>query len=392
MPSSPDESFGGAVTRRIWTDVDNLLLVFVGSAAEFALVGENHWLFYTMALPSAPWDRFLSTLAYNRKIFLTPKDKVPALAQAIRGIHTRVEEKRSGDEGRATAISNGAFKAVGAMLIDYGIAGYAYLHRRPLSDAECEAHYQDERAFFALMGITDLEADYPTYRQNRETVLRDNLHVNAHTRDDQIETVLLRLLRGAGPRGLAGMLATDASNLAPSGSPVRPLLTVPRTAVVAYADAQRVPFIEDPSNATLTFQRNRIRHEILPACERADPGFGDWCWVLGTRAAAWREEVESMVTALGVRVIDATMVIVPVDAVARLDATGWEVLWPAIAARAGVVMDRRGVVRASRWAPAAQVGQEIPLSGGARLARTRTTFVVHGARQGTVLGSQDYIP
>jgi uncharacterized protein (DUF2236 family) len=183
MPSSPDESFGGAVTRRIWTDVDNLLLVFVGSAAEFALVGENHWLFYTMALPSAPWDRFLSTLAYNRKIFLTPKDKVPALAQAIRGIHTRVEEKRSGDEGRATAISNGAFKAVGAMLIDYGIAGYAYLHRRPLSDAECEAHYQDERAFFALMGITDLEADYPTYRQNRETVLRDNLHVNAHTRD-----------------------------------------------------------------------------------------------------------------------------------------------------------------------------------------------------------------
>jgi len=216
--------------------------------------------------------------------------------------------------------------------------------------------------------------------------------VTAHTRDDQIETVLLRLLRGAGPRGLAGMLATDASNLAPSGSPVRPLLTVPRTAVVAYADAQRVPFIEDPSNETLTFQRNRIRHEILPACERAAPGFGDWCWVLGTRAAAWREEVESMVTALGVRVIDATMVIVPVDAVARLDATGWEVLWPAIAARAGVVMDRRGVVRASRWAPAAQVGQEIPLSGGARLARTRTTFVVHGARQGTVLGSQDYIP
>ncbi|MEN9790389.1 MAG: hypothetical protein RLZZ63_47, partial [Gemmatimonadota bacterium] len=62
--------------------------------------------------------------------------------------------------------------------------------------------------------------------------------------------------------------------------------------------------------------------------------------------------------------------------------------WPAIAARAGVVMDRRGVDRAARWAPSAQAGQVIPLSGGARLSRTRTTFVV----EGTVRGAEDYIP
>jgi tRNA(Ile)-lysidine synthase len=216
--------------------------------------------------------------------------------------------------------------------------------------------------------------------------------VTAHTRDDQIETVMLRLLRGAGPRGLAGMLASDASSLAPSGSPLRPLLSVPRAAVVAYAEAHGVAFIEDPSNATLSFQRNRVRHEILPACERATPGFGDWCWAISVRAADWRAEVEALITGLGVHAIDRTTVIVPLAAVEGIEVAGWELIWPAIAARAGVVMDRRGVVRAARWAPSAQVGQEIPLSGGARLARTRTTFVVHGPRQGTVLRSQDYIP
>jgi tRNA(Ile)-lysidine synthase len=203
--------------------------------------------------------------------------------------------------------------------------------------------------------------------------------VTAHTRDDQIETVVLRLLRGSGPRGLAGMLA---------GGPLRPLLTVPRTAVAAYAASHRVPYLDDPSNATPDFQRNRVRHEILPALERVDPGFGEWCWTLGLRAARWRAEVEALVDALGVRLIAPTTVTVPVETVAALDAAAWEVCWPAIAARAGVVMDRRGVDRAARWAPTAQAGQTIPLSGGARLSRTRTTYVV----EGTVRGAGDYIP
>lgn len=203
--------------------------------------------------------------------------------------------------------------------------------------------------------------------------------VTAHTRDDQIETVVLRLVRGSGPRGLAGMLA---------GDPVRPLLTVPRTAVAAYAASHQVPFLDDPSNATPDFQRNRVRQEILPALERVDPGFVEWCWTLGLRAASWRAAVEALVDALGVRLIAPTTVTVPVEMVAALDAAAWEVCWPAIAARAGVVMDRRGVDRAARWAPMAQAGQTIPLSGGARLSRTRTTYVV----EGTVRGAGDYIP
>lgn len=225
--------------------------------------------------------------------------------------------------------------------------------------------------------------------------------VTAHTRDDQIETVVLRLLRGSGPRGLAGMLAVDPADPAdptdpaertgppgPAAAPLRPLLTIPRAAVAAYAQAHQVPFLDDPSNATRDFQRNRVRHEILPALERVDPGFGEWCWALAHRAADWRAQVEAFVDSLGVRRIAPSRVTVPVAAVASLNAAAWAVCWPAIAARAGVVMDRRGVARASRWASSARAGQTIPLSGGARLSRTRSTFVV----EGTVRGAGDYIP
>lgn len=206
--------------------------------------------------------------------------------------------------------------------------------------------------------------------------------VTAHTRDDQIETVVQRLLRDAGPRGLAGMRTplraadrTDGSRIAPRR---RPLLAVRRAEVAAYADSHRVEFLDDPSNDSLAFQRNRVRHEILPALERVVPGFGDWCWALGERAAHWRESMEQVVDALGVRHADAATLVLPAAALGRCGAAEWRVLWPALAARVGVVMDRRGIERASAWAPRAKAGQSIPLSGDARIARTAATFVVKG--------------
>ncbi|MBX7119838.1 MAG: hypothetical protein K1X31_12625, partial [Gemmatimonadaceae bacterium] len=76
-------------------------------------------------------------------------------------------------------------------------------------------------------------------------------------------------------------------------------------------------------------------------------------------------------------------------------AEGWAVLWPAIAARAGVVMDRRGIARAAAWAPGATAGQAIPLSGDARIVRTASTWVVSAAPSarapGTTDGGPDYI-
>ncbi|MDE2793743.1 MAG: tRNA lysidine(34) synthetase TilS [Gemmatimonadota bacterium] len=90
--------------------------------------------------------------------------------------------------------------------------------------------------------------------------------LTAHTADDQAETVLFRIARGSGPRGLRGI------HPGPPPSPVRPLLPFRRADVEAYAAAQAVPHREDPTNRDLGWTRNRIRHEILPALEAAVPG------------------------------------------------------------------------------------------------------------------------
>lgn len=83
----------------------------------------------------------------------------------------------------------------------------------------------------------------------------------AHHREDQVETVLLKLLRGAGPHGLAGM--REQRPLA-QGTLWRPLLRAPRAELRKYVAAHGLDFIEDPSNADVRLSRNFLRAEILP--------------------------------------------------------------------------------------------------------------------------------
>ncbi|UCJ16595.1 tRNA lysidine(34) synthetase TilS [Pseudomonas sp. MM211] len=90
----------------------------------------------------------------------------------------------------------------------------------------------------------------------------------AQHQDDQAETVLYRLLRGAGVRGLAAMAA---SRPLAAGHAVRPLLDVPRSALEAYAEAYGLRWVEDPSNADSGLARNFLRREILPRLHRHWP-------------------------------------------------------------------------------------------------------------------------
>jgi tRNA(Ile)-lysidine synthase len=83
----------------------------------------------------------------------------------------------------------------------------------------------------------------------------------AHTQDDQAETLLLRLLRGAGASGLAGMRPR-------SGDLLRPLLGVSRARVLEHLRARGLAWREDPSNADAAHLRNRVRHELLPYLEQ----------------------------------------------------------------------------------------------------------------------------
>ncbi|NIA19951.1 MAG: tRNA lysidine(34) synthetase TilS [Xanthomonadaceae bacterium] len=81
--------------------------------------------------------------------------------------------------------------------------------------------------------------------------------LTAHTASDQAETVIMNLLRGSGLRGLKGIPAQRQRIL-------RPLLAVSREEIEEYARHHNVSFVEDSSNASLEFTRNRIRHQVLP--------------------------------------------------------------------------------------------------------------------------------
>ena len=108
----------------------------------------------------------------------------------------------------------------------------------------------------------------------------------AHHADDQAETVLFRVLRGTGLAALSGIPEQR-------GALVRPLLPFTRMQIRTYATRARLQYQEDPTNRDLRYARNRIRHVVLPAMERAAPGFTRALLRLSEEAKAdedaWRE-------------------------------------------------------------------------------------------------------
>ena len=142
-----------------------------------------------------------------------------------------------------------------------------------------------------------------------------------HSRDDQAETFLLRLIRGSGPRGLAGILPK-------AGRVVRPLLDISRAELRAYVSERGIEYREDATNAYLDVPRNRVRHELIPYLEREfSPGIVD---VLARESAIAREDEDRLqkeaidfATSVVLRDIHGTQV--DVGALTSLD--------PALAAR-----------------------------------------------------------
>jgi len=109
----------------------------------------------------------------------------------------------------------------------------------------------------------------------------------AHTQDDQAETLLLRLLRGAGATGLAGMRPR-------SGDLLRPLLGVSRAEVLEHLGERGLVWREDPTNADTQHLRNRVRHELIPYLEqRFNPRVSE---ALARTAALLADEAGHMAT------------------------------------------------------------------------------------------------
>lgn len=88
-----------------------------------------------------------------------------------------------------------------------------------------------------------------------------------HTADDQVELFFLRLLRGAGPEGLAGMRPATPEGL------VRPLLAVSKEEILAWLHQENLPYRQDPSNLKRDYLRNRVRLDLLPQLRAYNPRF-----------------------------------------------------------------------------------------------------------------------
>ena len=142
---------------------------------------------------------------------------------------------------------------------------------RPESDGEAEFVERVARAWKLpvtverLRGLSlqspSLEAEarrarYAAFHRWAERLAADRVALG-HTGDDQAETVLMRLLQGAGPRGLSGVPPVR-------GRFIRPLIKVSREEILAYCQAHHLEWVEDPSNRDPKHFRNRIRHELLP--------------------------------------------------------------------------------------------------------------------------------
>jgi tRNA(Ile)-lysidine synthase len=187
--------------------------------------------------------------------------------------------------------------------------------------------------------------------------------VTAHTLDDQIETVFMRILREAGPRGLAGLYAESEI--------VRPFLDIGRSKLDEYARARRVPYVQDPTNSDRRHLRNRIRLDLLPSIVRRNPGFPAELLSLAREAAQWRRSLEDIAGTVEAEPQEGGALRISRSSLAGYDADSLRVLWPALAARASVVMDRRGTHRAAQFTISGATGGTIQLSGGVEILMRR---------------------
>lgn len=212
------------------------------------------------------------------------------------------------------------------------------------------------------------------WREQRWDFLRRVAHdvhapiMTAHTLDDHLETVVMRALRGSHARGLAGLLAPSAV--------VRPLIGITHDAVAGYARAWDVQWIDDPTNASRQHLRNRVRLDILPALERADPSLRTTLLRLSLRAAALRLELDALIAEHIAAEPIADGVSIPWHSLGQFDASSLALLWPALAAKWGVILDRRGTERLLSFTIRGRRGARVQVSGGVEAVRHRDRLLL----------------
>ena len=249
---------------------------------------------------------------------------------------------------------SGAHSAAAAAFVDRAAreAGFIVHVGAASASANTEAAWRDARWAFL--------------RERART--RDALILTAHTADDQLETVVMRILRGSGARGLAGLYA-------PAPGIERPFVNVTRHELEEFALARGLTWVEDPTNRESRFFRNRVRHDLLPALSAACPSLAADLMALSREAANVRREVDRISMrweqSRGGRTLS-------IDAGLLTQLPGEEraLVWQSILSRHGIVLDRRGMARLSQLDSQAPTGFRLQLSGGIEAMRLRDEVVL----------------
>lgn len=173
--------------------------------------------------------------------------------------------------------------------VHHGISPFAdewaaFVQRRALA---CQADFSELRVQVQAGGSLEEAAREARYRAIGDSLVAGDVLLTAHHRNDQAETVLLRLLRGSGVTGLAAMHPQGRLPFQQTHVPLwRPLLTISRAELAAYARCRGLSWVEDDSNTDLRHSRNFLRNTVIPLLGQRWPRVAE---VLSETAVRMRE-------------------------------------------------------------------------------------------------------
>lgn len=163
-----------SIVRDIWKNTDAVLLIFAGSAAEFALNKAVDWLYFTGKIPTNPLERLFSTVEYAQKIVFAENELALATIDKISQIHQGVEKNRG------QTIPDWAYRDVLYMLIDYSIRSFELLERK-LKPNEKEEIFDVFLRLGTRMALPNLPTNFYDWEVDRNLHLENDLQKGKFT-------------------------------------------------------------------------------------------------------------------------------------------------------------------------------------------------------------------
>lgn len=170
----PDFVDRGSIVRTIWGNPDLVLLIFAGSAAEFALNRAVDWLFFTGKIPQDPIGRLFSTVRYAQEIVFVDEDRARQTLNRINAQHAHVEHQRG------QTIPDWAYRDVLYMLIDYSERAYALLYK-PLSKDQQLDLFEVFLRIGEGLSVRELPRTYDEWKVDRRRHMVRDLSYSKHT-------------------------------------------------------------------------------------------------------------------------------------------------------------------------------------------------------------------